>query len=167
MPSYFSSFPRFLVLPSPGPIVPIETIESKSIPPSYTLIFHSTVNTASPPPIPPDSAPSTPMLKPGLSDPACSAVCAAGFYCGAGATTPTESVCGGSGLYCPVGSSTPSKVLVGYYGVHAGVEAGLQVNIADARDAGSMLHFASTHANVVWRGSRRTGARPPQACVGI
>lgn len=79
------------------------------------------------------------MVKPGLSDSACSGVCAAGFYCGAGATTPTESVCGASGFYCPVGASTPSRVLVGYYGVHAGIEGALQVNIADARHIGRGL----------------------------
>ena len=82
------------------------------------------------------------MLKPGMSDPACSGVCAAGFYCGAGAITPTESVCGGSGFYCPIGSSTPSTVLAGYYGVHAGVDAGLQVNGAYAREGGSQNNLA-------------------------
>eukprot|EP00752_Nemacystus_decipiens_P010517 g9365.t1 len=82
--------------------------------------------------------PGTYGSEPGLSDPACSGVCAAGFYCGAGATTPTESVCGGSGLYCPVGSSTPSTVLIGFYGVHAGIEAGLQA----ARDPLNETHSA-------------------------
>ncbi|CAM9410937.1 unnamed protein product [Ectocarpus sp. 12 AP-2014] len=74
----------------------------------------------------------------GLSDPACSGVCAAGFVCPEGSTSPFQSKCGGLGLYCPGGSSSPSQVLVGYYGAHAGVDAGLQA----ARDPLNETHSA-------------------------
>ncbi|CAB1097353.1 unnamed protein product [Ectocarpus sp. CCAP 1310/34] len=74
----------------------------------------------------------------GLSDPACSGVCAAGFVCPEGSTSPFQSRCGGLGLYCPRGSSSPSQVLVGYYGAHTGVAAGLQA----ARDPLNETHSA-------------------------
>ncbi|CAM9924988.1 unnamed protein product, partial [Laminaria digitata] len=62
----------------------------------------------------------------GLSDPACSGVCAAGHSCPSGSTSPFQRKCGELGLYCPVGSASPSKVLEGYYGTHAGPEADLK-----------------------------------------
>ena len=38
----------------------------------------------------------------------------AGHVCGAGATTPTERVCGGDGsTFCPEGSSAPTEVRKG------------------------------------------------------
>ncbi|CAM9769849.1 unnamed protein product, partial [Hapterophycus canaliculatus] len=74
----------------------------------------------------------------GLSDPACSGVCAAGYFCPEGSTSPFERKCGGLGLYCPVGSSAPSEVEVGHYGMHAGVEADLQA----ARDPWNETHSA-------------------------
>ena len=65
----------------------------------------------------------------GLTTDRCSGLCAPGYYCEPGSTTPTQHECGegavaransGSGIlvdvvYCPRGSSGPVSVSPGYY----------------------------------------------------
>ena len=64
----------------------------------------------------------------GLSDPACSGMCAGGHFCPSGSSSPFQRKCGGVDVYCPVGSSEPLEVLEGFYGVHAGPQADLLVS---------------------------------------
>jgi hypothetical protein len=52
---------------------------------------------------------------PALRDDACSGPCAAGFFCGSGATVPNETACGSPAVYCPVGSSRPLPAPDGEY----------------------------------------------------
>jgi hypothetical protein len=52
---------------------------------------------------------------PALRDDACSGPCAAGFFCGSGATVPNETACGSPAVYCPVGSSHPLPAPDGEY----------------------------------------------------
>ena len=55
-----------------------------------------------------------------LSSPACSGLCAQGFYCPAGSTLPTQHACGGLSVYCPEGSGLPLPVPPGHFSVAAG-----------------------------------------------
>ncbi|CAM9593374.1 unnamed protein product, partial [Ascophyllum nodosum] len=68
----------------------------------------------------------------GLSSPACSGPCDAGYVCGEGAKSPTEALCGGEGeLFCPEGSSAQSKAGVGYYTI-GGIATATDFPTADA-----------------------------------
>ena len=46
------------------------------------------------------------------ADPACQGVCAAGFYCPAGSTSPAppQRACGNASVYCPAGAAAPRSV---------------------------------------------------------
>ncbi len=54
---------------------------------------------------------------PELQSPACSGLCAAGYYCPPGSTTATEVPCGGEDVYCPEGSGLPRVAPPGMYTV--------------------------------------------------
>lgn len=54
----------------------------------------------------------------GLSNEQCSGVCAQGYYCPAGSTSPFQKICGGSDRYCPSGSGAPILVWEGHYTVN-------------------------------------------------
>ena len=54
---------------------------------------------------------------PGLTTPACSGACAAGYYCLEAADTSTAFPCGAVTVYCPPGSSNGTFVDLGYYTV--------------------------------------------------
>eukprot|EP00957_Ditylum_brightwellii_P028716 2168724-Ditylum_brightwellii.AAC.1 len=51
----------------------------------------------------------------GLSDPSCSGVCAAGWFCPPASVSPNQNACGGEDRICPEGSSSPIFVLGGFY----------------------------------------------------
>ena len=53
----------------------------------------------------------------GLSLPGCSGVCAAGYYCPQGSTSPTQVACGSPAHFCPAGSTEPLLVSVGFYSI--------------------------------------------------
>lgn len=50
----------------------------------------------------------------GLTDPACSGTCAAGYYCPQASVTATAVPCGNSAVYCPPGSVVPTSASSGY-----------------------------------------------------
>jgi len=58
----------------------------------------------------------------GLATRECTGPCAAGHYCEAGSTTPTQFVCGGVHVFCPVGSEAPELALPGEFTVGPTVE---------------------------------------------
>lgn len=47
--------------------------------------------------------------------PDCEGLCAAGFYCPAGSSSPFSLPCGGPNYICPEGSAAPTKVSSGFY----------------------------------------------------
>ena len=53
----------------------------------------------------------------GLSDPLCSGLCSAGYYCGLGSTSATQNICGDRSFYCPEGSGAPVSTPSGWMGV--------------------------------------------------
>ena len=55
----------------------------------------------------------------GLTSPLCSGLCTAGYYCGLGSTSSTQSMCGDTSVYCPEGSGQPVKIPAGWIGVLA------------------------------------------------
>lgn len=46
---------------------------------------------------------------------ACSGLCAAGYFCPTGSTSPTAYPCGAADVYCPPGSGRPKEILSGWY----------------------------------------------------
>jgi hypothetical protein len=56
----------------------------------------------------------------GEASPACTGLCAPGYFCPAGSVSPTAVRCGvhrGAGVYCPPGAARPVRVNDGYYTV--------------------------------------------------
>lgn len=51
----------------------------------------------------------------GLTSPACSGLCLAGYYCPAGSTSEREFACGHVGVYCPEGSPRPIPAAAGRF----------------------------------------------------
>jgi len=49
----------------------------------------------------------------GLRSPACSGLCAEGYFCPAGSTSNTSFPCGGAQFYCPEGSARPIPAAAG------------------------------------------------------
>jgi hypothetical protein len=49
------------------------------------------------------------------TNPMCTGVCAPGYYCGEGSTSPMQNPCGNASVYCPEGSFTPLYTSSGYY----------------------------------------------------
>ena len=47
--------------------------------------------------------------------PLCAGLCAAGYYCPLGSTSPYQYLCGGPDRFCPVGSGLPRPVSDGFY----------------------------------------------------
>ncbi|KDO25587.1 hypothetical protein SPRG_08886 [Saprolegnia parasitica CBS 223.65] len=59
---------------------------------------------------------------PGSISPTCSGVCAPGYYCPPGSTSPFQVTCG-LGAYCPTGSASPLSVTRGFYSYIATTDA--------------------------------------------
>lgn len=73
---------------------------------------------------------------------ACAGVCAAGYYCIAGSTSPMQQPCGGEDVFCPMGSALPLPVgggrrSIGPEGAGVGVPGGLV-----SPNTGSTILFA-------------------------
>eukprot|EP00948_MAST-09A_sp_MAST-9A-sp1_P001588 g1588.t1 len=58
-----------------------------------------------------------------MSDPQCTGICTAGYYCPKASTTATQIPCGRPDVYCPEGASAPTGVRKGYYTLRLGQSA--------------------------------------------
>lgn len=72
----------------------------------------------------------------GLSSEECSGICAPGYFCPEGSTTPYQHPCGGPEFYCPAGSAYPIPVNAGYYSTRGHVTVpGLPANTTQIQQA--------------------------------
>ena len=83
----------------------------------------------------------------------CSGVCAAGYYCPEGSTSPVANRCGGVGVFCPKGSGAPRTVGAGYYSVRE--------ESAGARGDGGGDEDANEHGDGSLKGEGAAGDRTP------
>jgi len=80
------------------------------------------------------------------TDPLCTGVCAAGWYCPPGSARAMQLTCGDRSVFCPAGSGAPTQVAPGYYSVgYTNGSSGSTLNVTAAVTAAGESSYVPTY----------------------